>query len=67
MDKRILLLAAAGVVLAFVHMPTVAITLGTIVILAMVAIKVCWIIVQSFSQPSAQPVMQRRTAPVRNY
>ena len=66
MDKSILLLIAAGVVLAFLHMPTVVITFGIIITLAMVAIKLCWLIVQSFSQPS-EPVMQRRTAPVRNY
>lgn len=67
MDKSIILLIAAGVVLAFLHMSAVFITFGIIITLAMVAIKLCWMIVQAFAQPSDQTVMQRRTAPVRNY
>lgn len=67
MDKSIILLIAAGVALTFLHMPTVMMTLGTIITLAMVAIKICWLVVQSFAHPSDQLVMQRRTAPVRNY
>ncbi len=67
MDKSILLLSAAGVVLVFLHLSTVVVTFGIIIALAMVATKLCWMIVQSFSQSNEQPVMQRRTAPVRNY
>ena len=63
MDKSILLLVASGVVVAFLHMPTLVITVGIIAALVMMAIKVCWTIVQSFSQPNVSP----RTLPVRNY
>ena len=65
MDKSIILLIAAGAVLAFLHIPVVVMTLGVILSLAMATIKICWTVVQSFA-PDAQPVMQRRTAPVRN-
>ena len=63
MDKSILLLIASGVVVAFLHMPTLVITIAIIATLVMMAVKVCWKIMQSFSQPS----VSRRTQPVRNY
>ncbi|MGC1308691.1 MAG: hypothetical protein WA885_15810 [Phormidesmis sp.] len=63
MDKSILLLIASGVIVAVLHMPTVVITFGIIAALVMASIKVCWTIVQSFSQP----VEPRRPLPVRNY
>lgn len=63
MDKSILLLIASGVVVAFLHMPTLVVTFGIITALVMMAIKVCWTVIQSFSQPS----VSHRTLPVRNY
>ena len=62
MDKSILLLIASGVVVAFLHAPTVVITFGIIATLLVMAINICWKIVQSFSQP----VTPRRASFVRN-
>ena len=66
MDKSILLLIAAGIALAFLHMPEVTVHLGIITCLVMASIRVAWMLVQAFAQPFTQPTVQRRTAPVRN-
>lgn len=63
MDKSILLLIAAGVVLAFLHAPETTVIFGIITCLVVVSVRIFWMLVQAF----AQPTVQRRTAPVRNW
>ena len=68
MDKSILLLIASGVVVAFLHAPTMVITFGIIAAMLVMAIKICWTIVQSFSQPAApRQASFVRNQSVRNY
>ena len=62
MDKSILLLIASGVVVAFLHAPTVVITFGIIATLLVMAVKICWKLMHAFSHP----VTSRRNMPVRN-
>lgn len=52
MDKSILLLIASGVVVSFLHAPTMVITFSIIAALVTMAVKVCWKLMHSFSQPT---------------
>ena len=63
MDKGILFLLIIGVTLAVVHVSDVVITFGIIAALALVAIKLCWSILQPYSQT---PLQSYKAAPVRS-
>ncbi len=55
MDKSILFLVAVGIALSILHVPDVAIALGLITSLAIVTIKLFWVLLQPFFQSSPQP------------
>ena len=62
MDRSILLLIVAGIALAFLHTPETTTIFAIIAALVMGSIRICWMLIQAFSQSAVQP----RTAPVQN-
>ncbi len=52
MNKSILSLIAVGIALSILHVPEIMVTVGIIGGLAILAIKLCWSVLQSYSQPS---------------